>query len=132
MLGLSDIIKVSDEDLAWLMPGVGFEEAAAKMVQDGASIVLMTKGAEGVEAITRSGKSFVPASKAIVVDTVGAGDSFNGGFLAGLSRQGLLNKQALAKVSEQQLQEALQLAVNVAAITVSRAGANPPWQNELA
>ncbi len=132
MLGMSDIIKVSDEDLARLMPGVGFEEAAAKMVQDGASIVLMTKGAEGVEAITRGGKSFVSASKAIVVDTVGAGDSFNGGFLTGLNRQGLLSKQALSEVSDQQLQEALQLAVNVAAITVSRAGANPPWKNELA
>ena len=132
MLGLADIIKVSDEDLAWLMPGVEFEDAAAKMIADGAAIVLMTKGAEGVEAITRDGKSFVPAAKAIVVDTVGAGDSFNGGFLAGLNRQGLLNKQALAAIADVQTQEALRLAVAVAAITVSRAGANPPWQNELA
>lgn len=132
MLGLADIIKVSDEDLAWLMPGVEFEDAAAKMIADGAAIVLMTKGAEGVEAITRSGKSFVAAAKAIVVDTVGAGDSFNGGFLAGLNRQGLLNKQALAAIADVQTQEALRLAVAVAAITVSRAGANPPWQNELA
>ena len=132
MLGLADIIKVSDEDLAWLMPGVEFEDAAAKMIADGAAIVLMTKGAEGVEAITRDGKSFVPAAKATVVDTVGAGDSFNGGFLAGLNRQGLLNKQALAAIADVQTQEALRLAVAVAAITVSRAGANPPWQNELA
>lgn len=132
MLGLADIIKVSDEDLAWLMPGTGFEDAAAKMIGSGASVVLMTKGAEGVEAITRSGKSFVPAAKATVVDTVGAGDSFNGGFLAGLNRQGLLNKQALAQISIDDLQKALRLAADVAAITVSRAGANPPWQKELA
>jgi len=131
MLKLADIIKVSDEDLQWLMPGVAFEDAAARMIADGAAVVLMTRGGEGVDAVTRAGEVFVPASKAIVVDTVGAGDSFNGGFMAGLNRQGILNKPALAKIRHDALREALKLAVDVAAITVSRAGANPPWANEL-
>lgn len=131
MLKLADIIKVSDEDLAWLMPGIGFDEAAQMFLADGASIVLMTKGSEGVDAVTQSGHVSVQAAKARVVDTVGAGDSFNGGFLAGLNGQELLSKNKLAVVDDKQLKLALSLAVNVAAITVSRAGANPPWVNEL-
>ncbi|MGJ8527171.1 carbohydrate kinase family protein [Maritalea sp.] len=131
MLKHADIIKVSDEDLNWLMPDVGFETAAQQMIADGASIVLMTKGSEGVDAITRTGKVSVPAQKAVVVDTVGAGDSFNGGLLAGLRRSGVLNKQDLQTIDDTILVKALDLAVNVAAITVSRAGANPPWQSEL-
>lgn len=131
MLKLADIIKVSDEDLAWLMPGVAFEEAAAQFIGDGASIVLMTKGSAGVDAVTRAGQLTVPAATATVVDTVGAGDSFNGGLLTGLSQQGLLSKAALANIESTALQTALRLAADVAAITVSRAGANPPWAEEL-
>jgi len=131
MLMLSDIIKVSDEDLEWLMPGTGFEQAAARFIADGASIVLMTKGSEGVDAVTRSGSMSVPAVKAVVKDTVGAGDSFNGGFLAGLNQQNLLSKASLAVVNEDQLRVALELAAKVAAVTVSRTGANPPWAKEL-
>lgn len=131
MLSLSDIIKVSDEDLAWLMPNVLFEDAAAALLKLGASIVLMTKGSEGVEAITHQGKLVVPAQKAQVIDTVGAGDSFNGGLLVGLKQQHLLSKSALRNISLPALEEALSLAVRVAAVTVSRAGANPPWANEL-
>lgn len=131
MLAMADIIKVSDEDLDWLMPGIAFEDVAAALIKLGASIVLMTKGSKGVEAITRSGKLHVSAQKAEVVDTVGAGDSFNGGLLVGLKRQNLLSKSALANISHDALQEALELAVRVAAVTVSRAGANPPWANEV-
>ncbi|MCZ4273525.1 carbohydrate kinase family protein [Maritalea porphyrae] len=131
MLKLADIIKVSDEDLAWLMPGVGFADAARSFIETGASIVLMTKGGEGVDAVTNEGQISVPATKAEVVDTVGAGDSFNGGFLTGLNRQGLLNKEKLARIQNDQLETALRLAADVSAITVSRAGANPPWASEL-
>ena len=66
-----------------------------------------------------------------MVDTVGAGDSFNGGLLHGLCRAGLLGKEALRGAAPEALREAVELAVEVAAITVSRTGANPPWESEL-
>ncbi len=131
MLKLADIIKLSDEDMDWLMPGQTFEEVSAQLISNSASIVLMTKGSAGVDAVTRSGTFSAPAKDAIVIDTVGAGDSFNGGFLAGLRRNNCLSKSALAEITEAQLLDALDLATDVAAVTVSRAGANPPWQNEL-
>jgi fructokinase len=66
-----------------------------------------------------------------VVDTVGAGDTVNAGLLAWLSKAGKLNKKALASLSRDDIREALSLAVRAAAVTVSRAGANPPWEHEL-
>ena len=73
----------------------------------------------------------MPATPATVVDTVGAGDTFNAGLLAGLHRDGLLTRSALRTASLQALHPALRLGAQAAAITVSRAGANPPWDHEL-
>ena len=132
MLKQADIIKVSDEDLAWLTRGGDFETAAKGWIAGGASIVVLTRGENGALAITRSGSVEVAAPKAKVVDTVGAGDTFNAGLLAGLDQAGLLNKASLRSIGEEDLRPALELAAKVAAITVSRAGANPPFANELA
>lgn len=131
MLAFSDIVKVSDEDLAWLRPGVPFEEIAAGWLAGGASLVILTRGEKGAHAITRKGRVEVAAVAATVVDTVGAGDTFNAGLLAGLKRAGVLNRPALRQLEEAQLRPALELAARVAAITVSRVGANPPWASEL-
>ncbi|SPF79913.1 carbohydrate kinase family protein [Pseudoprimorskyibacter insulae] len=125
MLAKADIIKVSDEDLEWI------GDSPEGLVAGGAKLVLITKGAEGIDAYTRWGRFSVPAHKATVVDTVGAGDTFNAGLLAGLARDGLLTKDALTDASEQDLTPAIDLGARAAAITVSRAGANPPWANEL-
>ena len=91
----------------------------------------MTRGAHGVQAFWPGGECFVPAQKAEVVDTVGAGDTFNAGLLAGLDRAGLLDKAALANLTEDTIIPALALGSRAAAITVSRPGANPPWEHEL-
>lgn len=125
MLGRADIVKLSDEDMDWL------KTDPEALLYGGASVVLITKGAEGVDIVTRAGVLSVPAQRVEVVDTVGAGDTFNAGFLAGLDQAGLLTRAALSAAPPEALKTAADLGVRAAAVTVSRAGANPPWSNEL-
>lgn len=94
--------------------------------------MVVTQGAKGVLAFSKSHAVSVPATPVTVVDTVGAGDTINAGILASLRDQGLLSKQAIATLSEEQIRTMLAFSVKAAAITVSRAGANPPWRRELA
>ena len=131
MIGMSDIIKLSDEDLEWLEGPGDVEAYAARLIDTGASLVCITEGSRGARGITKHHNVFVPADKVDVVDTVGAGDTFNAGVLAALDRAGLLTKSRVADLSEDALTEAISLGVRSAAVTVSRAGANPPWAKEL-
>ena len=133
MLSLTDIVKVSDEDLHWLMPGpLPLRDKVARLQEKGASVVILTRGSEGATGYLSSGEEVhVPAAKAEVVDTVGAGDTFNAGVLAKLSELGQLHPAGLAALSGEGLAEALTLGARVAAVTVSRTGANPPWAEEL-
>ncbi|MCP4185076.1 MAG: carbohydrate kinase [Hyphomicrobiales bacterium] len=131
MCGLSDIIKVSQDDLDWLEPGKSFETIAQEWLRTGAKIILLTMGENGVRAITPSLDLVVSAVKVNVVDTVGAGDSFNAGILADLRKSGNLHKNTLGSISENSLRSALTFATRVAAYTVGQAGANPPWAHEL-
>lgn len=130
MVAMSDIVKLSDEDLAWFGEPVA-ENLIARWLAAGVRLVLMTKGAKGAVAYTGSGKVEVASKPVTVVDTVGAGDTFNAGFMASLHDQRLLSKAAVATLSESQIRTALGLGVAAAAVTVSRAGANPPWRHEL-
>ena len=125
MLRRADIVKISDEDMDWL--GTTPDALHA----DGAALVLMTRGAAGVRASTTETSFEVPAVRTEVVDTVGAGDTFNAGLLAGLSQAGLLTRAALRAAESEALRPAVELGARAAAITVSRAGANPPWDHEL-
>jgi fructokinase len=131
MIAHADIIKVSDEDLAWLTHGGDFESAAKHWIAGGTSLVVLTRGENGALAMTRTGRLEVAAPKAKVVDTVGAGDTFNAGVLASMHEAGLLTKASVANLSPSQIEAALSLGVRAAAVTVSRAGANPPWRREL-
>lgn len=127
MIGLADIVKLSDEDAAWLY---GKTDPGALLAK-GPKLVLITKGAEGATAYTARGSVSVTAPKIVVADTVGAGDTFNAGFLAALDRAGLLSKAAVAGLSDDALRDALTLGVRAAAVTCSRPGANPPWAHEI-
>ncbi len=131
MAAMSDIIKVSEEDLSWLEPDREFEQVARAWIAGGTRIVVLTRGRDGARAVTEALDVEVPAVKTEVVDTVGAGDSFNAGFLAGLRRQGVLAKPKLDSLARDALTASLELATEVAAFTVGQAGANPPWQNQL-
>lgn len=136
MFALADVVKISDEDLAWLTgapadDSAAMDAAARALLDEGPVMVCVTRGAEGVTAWRAAGELHVPASPVAVVDTVGAGDTFSAGMLAGLSRDGLLSREALIAASEPELAKALTLGVRAAAVCVARAGANPPWASEL-
>ena len=133
MIAVSDILKVSDEDLDWLLPGdMAMGDKARQMIAKGPGMVIVTRGGEGAVAFLSGGiEVAVPSQRVTVVDTVGAGDTFNAGVLAKLSERGLLDKAACAKMTEEDARAALTHGAAVAAITVSRAGANPPWAAEL-
>lgn len=131
MAATSDIVKFSDEDLGWFESGGSLEDRARAWLAYGAKLVLVTLGSEGALAVTGDETVLVPAKKVTVVDTVGAGDTFNAGVLASLSDQGLLSKADIANITASQIRTALKLGIEAAAITVSRAGANPPWRSEL-
>ena len=131
MMAAADIVKLSDEDLLWL-EGEGDIAAHAKaLIKRGTKLVLITQGAEGATAYTATSTVFVPSQKVSVVDTVGAGDTFNAGVLFALQQGGLLSKEAIASITDDALVAALEMGAKCAAITVSRAGANPPKLSEL-
>lgn len=131
MIAVADIVKLSDEDLHWLEGDGDIADVAQALVAKGPKVVLITEGVKGATAYRAGAPVFVPAVPAQVVDTVGAGDTFNAGFLAALSDAGLLSKAAVADLSVEALQGALGLGIKTAGITVARAGANPPWRHEL-
>ena len=133
MLACADIVKVSDEDLDWILPEhSGLEAQAEGMQAMGPKVVVVTRGKDGATAFLADGTQVsVPSERAEVVDTVGAGDTFNAGVLAKLSQMGLLSKNAVQGIAPAQMQEVLAHGAKVAAVTVSRAGANPPWAHEL-
>lgn len=131
MIAAADIVKLSDEDLHWLMGEGELPVLARKVVDLGAKLVCITQGADGVTGYTATHEVFVPSERAEVVDTVGAGDTFNAGLLAGLDRAGLLTKETIANLDEDQIRDALHLGVRSAAYTVGQAGANPPTAAQL-
>lgn len=135
LVARSDVVKVSDEDIAWLAPGEPVAAVARTWLALGAAVVVVTRGGSGSEGYARDGLAVtVPAPRTTVVDTVGAGDSFMAGVIDGLARAGLVGaarRDQLRGIDERTLREVLERAGAIAAITVSRAGANPPTAAEL-
>lgn len=131
MIARADIVKLSDEDLRWIMGPGDPGDLARALLDQGPALVCLTEGAQGARGFTRGAQVQVPSPAVTVVDTVGAGDTFNAGLLAALEQAGCLTKPALAGLDRETLTAALALGARAAAITVSRAGANPPWSHEL-
>ncbi len=126
LVRLADVVKVSDEDLAWLSPDEPVEAVAARWLQAGPAIVAITQGAEGSTAFARSGRLDVPAPPTTVVDTVGAGDAYMAGLIAGLHREALLEvggREHLRAIDVETLGRVVAGATERAAWTVGRAGA---------
>ena len=131
MIATADIVKFSDEDLHWVAGAGDTADLARSVLAKGPKLVCITEGARGATGYTRDGAFFEPAPKVTVADTVGAGDTFNAGLLTGLRDAGALTKEGLADLPEEVLRGALDLGIRAAAVTVSRAGANPPRRDEL-
>ncbi|MEU7297350.1 carbohydrate kinase [Streptomyces exfoliatus] len=127
-VALSDLVKASDEDLAWLYPGESPHTVATRWLALGPAVVLVTRGAAGSLALTRRETVTADAPPASVVDTVGAGDSFMSAVLDTLAGQG---REALGGLGAASLAGLLRRAGAAAAVTVSRAGAQPPDRAEL-
>ncbi len=126
MVAMADIVKVSDEDLNWIMPvPVALRKKVGAMLDKGPSLVILTRGCDGATGFLRDGSEVhVPAARVQIVDTLGAGDTFNSGVLARLSALGRLGKADLAHLPPEMLKDALAYGARVAAVTVARVGAN--------
>jgi len=134
LVGLSDVVKASDEDLLALYPDRPVEAAAEHLLALGAGAVVVTWGARGAVCHTAAGVVEAPARRAKVADTIGAGDSFCAALLHGLLEHGLAgadHRAELAALSPDGWLSVLDQANRAAAITVSRPGADPPTRSEL-
>ncbi|MFJ3088614.1 carbohydrate kinase [Streptomyces sp. NPDC086838] len=133
-VGLSDVVKASDEDLDWLYPGREATEAAEEWLGAGPALVLVTRGGDGATALLPGGWVYTDALPVEVVDTVGAGDAFMSGALHALAAHGLLGgsgRERLRSADRDTVRDVLRHAAASAAVTVARAGANPPDGTEL-
>jgi len=125
------LLKLSVEDAAWLADGDP-DDAVRDWLGQGPSVVVMTKGSDGLVARTRDGAEVeVPTVPAEVVDTIGAGDTVHGALLFWLHRAGITTPDGLRSVPGEGWRDALAFAARAASITVSRAGAEPPYAAEL-
>jgi fructokinase len=131
IVAMSDLIKMSDEDLAWMAPGAKAESFAEDWLERGAKLVVVTRGKDGALAFTKRFRCEVGGLDVKVADTIGAGDTFTAGLLASFYQTGRLDKAAIAALDQESVLAALKLAIKAAAVTVSRPGADPPWADEL-
>jgi fructokinase len=125
LVPLTDVVKLSDEDARWLYPGNTVEETADHILRLGTGLTVITKGAEGSQLTSSAASLTIPAVKATVADTIGAGDSYMAALILGLLTRGT---EGFAPAVLEQLGRT---AAAAAAITVQRAGANPPTLDEL-
>lgn len=134
LIGLADLVKGSDEDLVALWPEATEDVIAEKVLGRGAASFVVTKGEHGATWWSRGGRVDVAMVPVEVVDTIGAGDTFGAAMIDALWTLGAVGAGAgerVAALTTDQVQGVLARAVAAAAVTVSRAGADPPYASEL-
>jgi fructokinase len=129
VLGHSDLVKVSEEDVAWLDPDSSPLAAARALLDRGPRAVLLTRGPDGATVVTAGADTPIAPVPTEVVDTIGAGDAFGGAFLAWW-RGRRLGPGDLTRLDD--VAEAARFSCAAAAVTCERAGAVPPRRAELA
>jgi fructokinase len=122
---LSSVIKVSDDDMAWLYPNQKYEDVAQRWLNDGAALVVVTRGSNGIIGFTADGAVEVDGAKITVADTVGAGDTVGAIIVEAMIEKGILT------LTGDVLKATLHRAAVAAGITCSRKGAQPPYKHEL-
>ena len=125
------LLKVSDDDAEWLAPGRDVVEVVREWQSRGPAAVVLTRGGDGITAVTADGEVTVPSREVQVADTIGAGDTVQAALLAWLHRNDALSPEAVRALDARQWEQALAFAAAAAAGTVSRPGAEPPWSSEL-
>ena len=123
--GISNVVKVSEDDIAWLYPTKSEEDVAREWLALGADLVVVTRGADGMVGITKSDVISVPGVAVSVIDTVGAGDTVGAIIVEGVVKYGV------SGLTGERLKSVLQRAAKAASITVARQGAQPPFSHEL-
>jgi fructokinase len=131
LFALADLVKLSAADISWLAPRQSVEQFAQELSGRGAALVVVTQGRQGVLAVRGAERQQVPAFPVEVVDTVGAGDAFSSGLLAGLADRGVTSRAALQQLEAGELEGVLRFASAVSALTCTRAGADPPRRAEV-
>ncbi|KTC36657.1 fructokinase [Pseudomonas sp. ABAC61] len=132
LAGHADLIKVSDEDLALLYPGQAPEVRVQGWLEDNAKLVFLTRGSQGATVFSRRHGSWSVATPQVqVIDTVGAGDTFQAALIAWLTEQGLDSPLGLEQLSREQIDALLRFAVNAAALTCTRTGPDLPYRHQL-
>ncbi|WP_375002917.1 carbohydrate kinase [Aeromicrobium sp. CTD01-1L150] len=134
LVQLADVVKVSDEDLAWLEPDLQVDDVAQRWLAAGPAAVVVTLGPQGSRTYTASGSLAVPTAAENVVDTVGAGDAFMSGLIGALVQEDLTGPSGSAELRAADLalwQRVSTVAARSAGIVVGRAGSQPPWREEL-
>ena len=124
-VGISSVVKVSEDDIAWLYPAKSEEDVAREWLTLGAELVVVTRGADGMVGITKSDVISVPGVSVSVIDTVGAGDTVGAIIVEGVVKYGV------SGLTGERLKSILQRAAKAASITVARQGAQPPFSHEL-
>ncbi len=124
-VAISSVVKVSDDDLAWLYPDQQYADVAKRWINGGAALVVVTRGADGLVGFTEDGVVEVPGVKVDVADTVGAGDTVGAIVVEAMVEKGILN------LTGETLKAVLNRAAVAAGITCSRKGAQPPYKHEL-
>ncbi|MDK9696875.1 MAG: carbohydrate kinase [Siculibacillus sp.] len=132
LLDHADLIKASTEDVAWLHPGEDPEAVAVRWSSSGPSLAVVTDGERGLVAAIGGRAIRLPAAPVAVVDTVGAGDTFQAALLVRLAEEGLLERATLAATRIEDLVPALGFAAAAAALTCTRRGADLPRRDEVA
>jgi fructokinase len=128
----ADIVRMSDVDFEFLYGGSDHAERAKSLIKAGASLVVVTRGNKGAQGWHKeAGAVEVQAPSVKVVDTIGAGDSFQAALLFALRAIGRIGRQALAQTNSDELDRVLSFAASCAAFTCGRAGADPPRRSEV-
>jgi fructokinase len=132
LVELADLIKVSDEDLHLLYPGQDPAQVIDGWLQHRCQLVFLTRGGEGASVFSRAHGSWsTPASAVKIVDTVGAGDTFQAALIAWLTEQQLDSVEGVKQLGREQIDSMLKFAVQAAALTCSKTGPDLPYRKQL-